>query len=73
MAASHLQTLKMVAHLGPSIVLLCDGLISLLPRCVPVVESQSLRGAGTMEPEGEGRNRSWETLCPCRKNWGATG
>lgn len=54
MAASHLQTLKMVAHLGPSVVLLCDGLISLLPRCVPAVESQAIRRAGTMEPEGKG-------------------
>lgn len=53
MAASHLQTLRMAAHLGPPIVLLRDGLVSLLPRRVPATESQAIRRAGSMGLEGD--------------------
>lgn len=68
-APCHFETLNVVAYLGPPIVLLCDGLVSLLPCSVPVGESQSLRGAGTMGTDREGKSRAvllQEKLGSCR-------
>lgn len=55
-AASHLQTLKMAAHLGPSVVLLRDGLISLLPRRVPAGRKPGRQKTRDYGARGEGMN-----------------
>lgn len=62
----------MVTHLGSSVVLLGDGLISLLPRCVPAVESHSLRRAGTAGA-GEGEEQELGDPVCMQLNWGAVG